>query len=67
MPRGSISCIDPVHCPVGSVLEFMQESLPAGLSPAILKVYVTAVSACHIHIDGAFFGVASSSILVSAQ
>ncbi len=33
---------DPVNCPVGTVLEFLQERFSAGLSPSTLKVYVAA-------------------------
>lgn len=37
--------LDPVHCPVGSVLEFLQERFEYGLTPSTLKVYVAAMSA----------------------
>lgn len=37
--------VDPVHCPVASVLEFLQDHLPTGLTPATLKVYLTGISA----------------------
>lgn len=37
---------------VGSLLEFLQEHLSAGLALATLKFYMAAISACHIHIDG---------------
>ncbi len=35
--------LDPVNCPVGTVLEFPQERFTAGLSPPTLKVYVVAI------------------------
>ncbi|KAI2653704.1 Transposon Ty3-G Gag-Pol polyprotein [Labeo rohita] len=38
---------DPVNCPVGSVLEFLQDRLSAGLSHSTLKVYVAAIAAYH--------------------
>ncbi len=40
--------LDPVNCPVGTVLEFLQERFTAGLAPSTLKVYVVAISAYHI-------------------
>ncbi|KAI2653858.1 ORF V: Enzymatic polyprotein [Labeo rohita] len=36
---------DPVNCPVGSVLEFLQDRLSAGLTHSTLKVYVAAIAA----------------------
>ncbi|KAL0192166.1 hypothetical protein M9458_010462, partial [Cirrhinus mrigala] len=33
---------DPVNCPVGTVLEFLQDRFSAGLAHSILKVYVVA-------------------------
>ncbi|KAL0165831.1 hypothetical protein M9458_037675, partial [Cirrhinus mrigala] len=38
---------DPVNCPVGTVLEFLQDRFSAGLAHSILKVYVAAISAYH--------------------
>ncbi|KAI2646087.1 Gag-Pro-Pol polyprotein [Labeo rohita] len=38
---------DPVNCPVGTVLEFLQERFYTGLAHSILKVYVAAISAYH--------------------
>ncbi len=40
--------LDPVNCPVGTVLEFLQERFTAGLAPSTLKVYVVATSAYQI-------------------
>ncbi len=37
--------IDPVNCPVGPVLEFLQERLTAGATATTLKVYVAAIAA----------------------
>ncbi len=37
--------LDPVNCPVGTVLEFLQARLSAGLTHSTLKVYVAAISA----------------------
>ncbi len=37
--------LDPVNCPVGTVLEFLQDRFTAGLAPPTLKVYVAAISA----------------------
>ncbi len=37
--------IDPVNCPVGTVLEFLQERLTAGAAATTLRVYVAAIAA----------------------
>ncbi len=37
--------IDPVNCPVGPVLEFLQERLTAGAAATTLRVYVAAIAA----------------------
>ncbi len=37
--------IDPVNCPVGPVLEFLQERMTAGAAATTLRVYVAAISA----------------------
>ncbi len=37
--------IDPVNCPVGPVLEFLQERLAAGAAATTLRVYVAAIAA----------------------
>lgn len=39
--------VDPVNCPVASVLEFLQDRFTAGLTPSTLKVYVAAITAFH--------------------
>ncbi len=44
--------LDTVNCPVGTVLEFLQDRLTAGLPPSTLKVYVAAISAYHITLGG---------------
>lgn len=38
---------DPVNCPVGTVLEFLQVRFSAGLSPSTLKVYMASLAAYH--------------------
>ncbi len=40
-----IRAIDPVNCPVGPVLEFLQERLTAGAAATTLRVYVAAIAA----------------------
>ncbi len=37
--------IDPVNCPVGPVLEFLQERLTAGAAATTLRVYVATIAA----------------------
>ncbi len=37
--------IDPVNCPVGPVLEFLQERLTAGAAATTFRVYVAAIAA----------------------
>ncbi len=44
--------LDPVNCPVGTVLEFLQDRFTSGLAPSTLKVYVVAISAYHIPLGG---------------
>ncbi|XP_053090988.1 uncharacterized protein LOC128318536 [Pangasianodon hypophthalmus] len=48
--------LDPVHCPVGTVLEFLQARLSTGLTHSTLKVYVAAIAACHAPLDGQSVG-----------
>ncbi len=48
--------LDPVNCPVGTVLEFLQDRFTAGLTPSTLKVYVAAISAYHIPLGGMSMG-----------
>ncbi len=40
-----IRAIDPVNCPVGPVLEFLQERMTAGAAATTLRVYVAAIAA----------------------
>ncbi|KAI2645137.1 Transposon Ty3-G Gag-Pol polyprotein [Labeo rohita] len=47
---------DPANCPVGSVLEFLQSRLSAGLSHSTLKVYVAAIAAYHTPLGGLSVG-----------
>ncbi|KAL0173005.1 hypothetical protein M9458_033316, partial [Cirrhinus mrigala] len=47
---------DPVNCPVGSVLEFLQDRLSAGLTHSPLKVYVAAIAAYHAPLGGLSVG-----------
>ncbi len=39
--------LDPVVCPLGSMLEFMQDRFASGLSSSTLSVYVAAIAAHH--------------------
>ena len=48
--------LNPVNCPVGTVLEFLQDRFSAGLSPSTLKVYVAAISAYHTPLAGTSVG-----------
>ncbi len=48
--------LDPVNRPVGTVLEFMQARLSAGLTHSTLKVYVAAISAYHASLGGQSVG-----------
>ncbi len=48
--------VDPVHCQVLSMLEFLQEKLSSGTCPGTLRVYLAAISACHVLIDGVSVG-----------
>ncbi len=41
--------IDPVNCPVGPVLEFLQEKLTTGAAATTLRVYVAAIAARREH------------------
>ncbi|KAL0152747.1 hypothetical protein M9458_052470 [Cirrhinus mrigala] len=40
------------NCPVGTVLEFLQDRFSAGLAHSTLKVYVAAISAYHAPLGG---------------
>ncbi len=48
--------LDPVNCPVGTVLEFLQARLSTGLTHSTLKVYVAAISAYHASLGGQSVG-----------
>ncbi len=37
--------VDPVNCPIGPVLEFLQERLEARVATTTLRVYVAAIAA----------------------
>ncbi|KAI2651171.1 Transposon Ty3-G Gag-Pol polyprotein [Labeo rohita] len=47
---------DPVNCPVGTVLEFLQARFSTGLAHSTLKVYVAAISAYHAPLGGMSVG-----------
>ncbi|KAL0159087.1 hypothetical protein M9458_047163, partial [Cirrhinus mrigala] len=47
---------DPVNCPVGTVLEFLQDRFSAGLAHSTLKVYVAAIAAYHALLGGSSVG-----------
>ncbi|KAL0174633.1 hypothetical protein M9458_030601, partial [Cirrhinus mrigala] len=47
---------DPVNCPVGTVLEFLQDRLSAELTHSTLKVYVAAIAAYHAPLGGLSIG-----------
>ncbi len=46
---------DPINCPVGTVLEFLQEHFSAGLFPSTLNVYVVVIAAYHVPLGGQSF------------
>ncbi len=48
--------LDPVHCPVCSILEFPQSYFSKGVAPATLKVYVGVISAEHASMGGVSVG-----------
>ncbi len=39
------NAVDPVNCPVGSVLEFLRHKFSAGVAATTLRVYVAAIAA----------------------
>ncbi|MGH0120806.1 UNVERIFIED_CONTAM: hypothetical protein FKN15_065142 [Acipenser sinensis] len=43
--------LDPTTCPMSDILQFLQGLFDEVESPATLKVYLAAFSACHIKID----------------
>ena len=44
------------QAPIGAVLNFLQGRLEAGLSHSTIKVYLSAISACHLGFDGKTVG-----------
>ncbi len=48
--------LDPVNCPVGTVLELLQKRFTAWLTLSTLNVYVVAISAYHIPLGGLSLG-----------
>ncbi|KAL0161323.1 hypothetical protein M9458_045048, partial [Cirrhinus mrigala] len=44
--------LDPVHCPVGTVLEFLQARFATGLTHSTLKVYMAAIAVFHSPLGG---------------
>ncbi|KAL0162259.1 hypothetical protein M9458_041655, partial [Cirrhinus mrigala] len=48
--------LDPVHCPVGTVLEFLQAWFATGLTYSTLKVYVAAIAAFQSPLGGQSVG-----------
>ncbi len=48
--------LDPVNCPIGTVLEFLQARFSAGLTHSTLKVYVAAIAAYHAPLGGQSVG-----------
>ncbi len=44
--------LDSVNCPIGTVLEFLQARLSAGLTHSTIKVYVAAIAAYHAPVGG---------------
>ncbi|KAI2645918.1 hypothetical protein H4Q32_025265 [Labeo rohita] len=47
---------DPVNCPVGRVLQYLQDRFSAGLAHSTLKLYVAAISAYHAPLGGMSVG-----------
>ncbi|KAL0151930.1 hypothetical protein M9458_052765, partial [Cirrhinus mrigala] len=47
---------DPVNCPVGTVLEFLQDRFSAGLAHSTLRVYAAAILAYHAPLGGMSVG-----------
>ncbi len=41
----SAHAVDPVNCPVGSVLDFLQDKFSAGAAATTLRVYIVAIAA----------------------
>ncbi|KAL0172117.1 hypothetical protein M9458_032428, partial [Cirrhinus mrigala] len=57
---------DPVNCPVGTVLEFLQARFSTGLSHSTLKVYVAAISAYHAPLGGLSVGKDPLAVVLEA-
>ncbi|MGH0145394.1 UNVERIFIED_CONTAM: hypothetical protein FKN15_004685 [Acipenser sinensis] len=52
LPRG----FDSTPCPMAVILQFLQNLFDKGKSPSALKVYLAAISACHVKIDSSLPG-----------
>ncbi len=48
--------LDPVNCPIGTVLECLQARFSAGLSHSTLRVYVAAIASYHAPMGGQSVG-----------
>ncbi len=48
--------LDPVNCPFGTVLEFLQDDFSAGLAHSTLKIYMAAIAAYHAPLGGLSVG-----------
>ncbi len=48
--------LDPVNCPIGTVMEFLQARFSAGLTHSTLRVYVAAIAAYHAPLGGQSVG-----------
>lgn len=48
----SLGKLDPVHYPVVSVLAYLQKCFFAGVASATLRVYVAAIAAEHVPLQG---------------
>ncbi len=48
--------LDPVNCPIGTILEFLQACFSAGLTHSTIKVYVVAIAAYHAPLGGQSVG-----------
>ncbi len=48
--------LDPVNCPIGTVLEFLQARFSAGLTHSTLRVYMAATAAYHAPMGGQSVG-----------
>ncbi len=48
--------LDPVNCPIGTVLEYLQACSSTGLTHSTLKVYVAALLAYHAPLGGQSVG-----------